>query len=87
MSDIRLRHQLNERNGCEIQGNISERSPKNESDVTKKDRLCNLEEMPEYLRFNPFIKEGYRRQMSLKECCQSLFFFHNESVNVYTHGM
>ena len=49
-------------------------------------KIYKLEEMPEYLRFNPYIKDGYRGQMTLRECCQSLLFFHNETINIYTHG-
>ena len=58
----------------------------NENKASTGKQLHKLEEVPEYLRFNPFVKDGYRRQMNVKECCQSLLFFHNETVNIYTHG-
>lgn len=58
----------------------------NENKARAGKRLYKLEEIPEYLRFNPFVKDGYRRQMNIRECCQSLLFFHNETVNIYTHG-
>ena len=57
-----------------------------ENKASAEKRLYKLEEIPEYLRFNPFVKNGYRRQMNVKECCRSLLFFHNETVNIYTHG-
>ena len=57
-----------------------------ENKASAEKRLYKIEEIPEYLRFNPFVKNGYRRQMNVKECCQSLLFFHNETVNIYTHG-
>lgn len=48
--------------------------------------LQNIEDVPDYLRYNPYIKCGYRQQLSTKQCCSSLFYLHNETVNIYTHG-
>lgn len=49
--------------------------------------LVPKEAVPEYLQFNPWILEGYRRpNMSSLECIKSLFYFHNESINIFTHG-
>ncbi|XP_043475619.1 progestin and adipoQ receptor family member 4 isoform X3 [Leptopilina heterotoma] len=44
------------------------------------------EEMPEHLQFNPHIKTGYRPLMTPTNCVRSIFFFHNETVNILTHG-
>lgn len=49
--------------------------------------LCEIKDVPQYLRFNPFILSGYRApDMSSKECVLSLCYFHNETVNILTHG-
>ncbi|OMJ30219.1 Adiponectin receptor protein 2 [Smittium culicis] len=38
------------------------------------------------MRDNSFIKTGYRQPIaSLKYCFSSLFFIHNETVNIYSH--
>lgn len=44
------------------------------------------EEMPEHLQFNPHIRSGYRPLMTPTNCVRSIFFFHNETVNILTHG-
>jgi adiponectin receptor len=89
MSETRYRQKLlpkTTENGQENEANGFLGAQTNENNVTSDNRLYKIEEMPEYLRFNPFVKDGYRRQMNVKECCQSLLFFHNETVNIYTHG-
>lgn len=49
--------------------------------------LCKINDVPQYLRFNPFILTGYRvPAMTSKECLKSLGYFHNETVNILTHG-
>lgn len=48
--------------------------------------LHKIEDVPNYLRYNPYIKCGYRQQLDIKQCCSSLFYLHNETVNIYTHG-
>lgn len=50
-------------------------------------RLCKIGDVPKYLRFNPFILKGYRRpELSSQQCIYSLCYFHNETVNILTHG-
>lgn len=44
------------------------------------------EEMPKHLQFNPHIRSGYRPLMTPTNCVRSIFFFHNETVNILTHG-
>lgn len=45
-----------------------------------------ITEVANYLRFNPFILEGYRSNLNFKQCLLSLFYLHNESTNIYSHG-
>ena len=42
--------------------------------------------MPDHLKFNPYIHEGYRPLASLAGCIKSLAYFHNETINILTHG-
>lgn len=88
MSETRYRQNVSPKtveNGQEKQPNGFPNSEENKEDASYENKLYKIDEMPDYLRFNPFVKDGYRRQMNVKECCQSLLFFHNETVNIYTH--
>lgn len=49
-------------------------------------RLLQIHEMPRYLQFNPYIISGYRNMLSTKGSVKSLFYFHNETINILTHG-
>lgn len=50
-----------------------------------KDCLREWEEIPEYLKWNEFITGGYRCHFTWRQCIQSLFTLHNETMNVWTH--
>lgn len=52
----------------------------------KKARLKRIDDMPPYLQFNPYIHTGYREMLNTKDSVFSLFYFHNETVNILTHG-
>ncbi|XP_006625123.1 progestin and adipoQ receptor family member 4 isoform X1 [Apis dorsata] len=43
-------------------------------------------DMPQHLQFNPHIRTGYRPLMTVAQCLGSLFYIHNETVNILTHG-
>ncbi|XP_035736155.1 progestin and adipoQ receptor family member 4-like [Vespa mandarinia] len=43
-------------------------------------------DMPRHLQFNPHIHTGYRPLMTVRQCIGSLFYIHNETVNIMTHG-
>ena len=44
------------------------------------------DEAPEFIRDNEYIRKGYRLKLhSWKQVVKSLFVFHNESMNVWTH--
>lgn len=49
-------------------------------------RLYKFDELPEWQQDNEMIITGYIRETrSVKKCLKSLFQFHNESINIYTH--
>lgn len=41
--------------------------------------------LPDYLKHNPHITHGYRVGLSMKQTTMSLFHWHNETLNVWTH--
>ncbi|KAL3535913.1 hypothetical protein ACH5RR_004374 [Cinchona calisaya] len=47
--------------------------------------LVAYHELPEYMKDNEFIVNYYRADWSLKEALFSLFRWHNETLNVWTH--
>ncbi len=44
-------------------------------------------ELPPHLRFNRFVTKHYRPLDDWKGCLSSLFYVHNETVNILTHGV
>lgn len=58
---------------------MMEQGPKNKP-------LQNWNEMPRHLQFNPYVLTGYRPLQSLHGCISSLFYMHNETINILTHG-
>jgi len=50
----------------------------------KRTSLLRRNEVPEYLRENN-IETGYRTKLSYVNCLGSLFWLHNETVNIWTH--
>ncbi|CUM65796.1 uncharacterized protein PRCAT00003444001 [Priceomyces carsonii] len=56
----------------------------NDANGTKK--LYFYHEIDPWQQDNHFIRSGYVKETgSFKECFKSLFYLHNESVNIYTH--
>ena len=56
------------------------------AEQTKKSALCRFEELPEWQRDNEKILAGYVRETrSMRKCLESLTYFHNETLNIYTH--
>ncbi|KAK6626818.1 hypothetical protein RUM44_009295 [Polyplax serrata] len=51
----------------------------------KPSQLLEIQDVPKYLQFNPYIQKGYRRMLSTKASVKSLFYFHNETINVLSH--
>ena len=43
-------------------------------------------EVPAWMKIDPYLKRGYRRQLNTYcACFQSLFYAHNESINTWSH--
>uniref|UniRef100_A0A336M8N6 CSON011273 protein n=1 Tax=Culicoides sonorensis TaxID=179676 RepID=A0A336M8N6_CULSO len=49
--------------------------------------LKDWHEMPRHLQFNPYVLKGYRPLQDVRGCLNSLFYMHNETVNILTHGI
>jgi len=47
--------------------------------------LVSWDKVPPFLRNNPFILKYYRTYFSFSLCLKSLFLWHNETVNIWTH--
>ena len=47
--------------------------------------LFHFDDMPIWSQDNPFILTGYRISKGYKETFKSLSYFHNETMNIYTH--
>ncbi|SJM85835.1 related to ADIPOR-like receptor IZH2 [Zygosaccharomyces bailii] len=70
--------------------NVTVRQEDNKIDYssvkTTKKLLYTWNEIPDWQKDNELILGSYVRETnSIKECCRSLFYLHNESVNIYTH--
>jgi len=50
------------------------------------ERTVHWEELPDWMRIDGLIRHGYRRQLnSFGACFQSLFYPHNELINIWSH--
>ena len=50
--------------------------------------LVNFDKAPEFMQDNPFIVTGYRKlTYSYRKTFQSLLYLHNETGNIYSHGL
>ncbi|XP_065156777.1 progestin and adipoQ receptor family member 4 isoform X2 [Atheta coriaria] len=50
-------------------------------------RLQHWRDMPKHLQFNPYIHTGYRPLLTFWGCINSLFYLHNETINILTHAI
>jgi hypothetical protein len=44
-----------------------------------------VEDIPDWLKDNPYILRGYRAHLDWRQCLRSMFKIHNETLNVWTH--
>ncbi|XP_063697649.1 progestin and adipoQ receptor family member 3-like [Culicoides brevitarsis] len=59
--------------------------PQEEKEITYKTHLCSYENAPIHLKFNPYILNGYRSKLTIKLCLESIFWWTNETINIWTH--
>ncbi|TPX08169.1 uncharacterized protein E0L32_001935 [Thyridium curvatum] len=51
-------------------------------------RLISYEDLPAWYQDNKFLRHGYRSVSdSTKSCFASWFYMHNETINIYSHGI
>ncbi|CAM9948916.1 unnamed protein product [Lampetra fluviatilis] len=50
-------------------------------------RLLDWASCPPHLRFNKYVLAGYRPVSTGSGCLHSLLYLHNESGNIYSHGL
>ncbi|XP_050070597.1 progestin and adipoQ receptor family member 3 [Anopheles maculipalpis] len=50
-----------------------------------REKVVAYDDAPEHLRFNPFIRTGYRTYLSARLCLESMFWWTNETVNIWSH--
>lgn len=57
------------------------------SAIHKKHRtLCSYHELPHWQKDNDYIKHGYVKETNnIHHCFDTLFFFNNETLNIFTH--
>ncbi|XP_074546992.1 progestin and adipoQ receptor family member 3b [Halichoeres trimaculatus] len=48
-------------------------------------RLYTYEQIPLFLKENPYITDGYRAHLPSKLCLRSIFILSNETVNIWSH--
>ncbi|XP_058824371.1 progestin and adipoQ receptor family member 3 isoform X2 [Topomyia yanbarensis] len=51
----------------------------------KQRQLLSYDDAPKHLQFNPFIRSGYRTILSTKLCLESIFWWTNETINIWSH--
>ena len=49
--------------------------------------LIERSEIPAHLQFNKYVLRHYRSPSDWRGCLHSLFYLHNETVNIVTHGL
>ncbi|TDG52421.1 hypothetical protein AWZ03_001251 [Drosophila navojoa] len=74
-------------NGNSNSNSSSSSSSKTTMASANMDQLLHWQDMPKYLQFNPYVLKGYRPLQTFKGCLLSLFYWHNETINILTHGM
>ncbi|KAL7376853.1 hypothetical protein ABVT39_016998 [Epinephelus coioides] len=53
--------------------------------IPQRIRLYTYEQIPLFLKENPYITDGYRAHLPSKLCLRSIFMLSNETVNIWSH--
>ncbi|XP_014225082.1 progestin and adipoQ receptor family member 3 [Trichogramma pretiosum] len=61
------------------------KGPVTPEDEEKMRKLLPWHLAPEYLRHNPYILSGYRGYLTTKLCIESIFWWTNETINIWSH--
>ncbi|XP_035440584.1 progestin and adipoQ receptor family member 4 [Spodoptera frugiperda] len=80
----------NEERGAEVAGESApeeKRAGASKGEESGGVQLLHWRDMPQHLQFNPYVLTGYRPLQSWAGCVGSLFYFHNETINILTHGV
>lgn len=88
---LRKRHEL-EKNEEQNNGTCNAEPNSTGNGITVKragpgSDLLHWKDMPQHLQFNPYIFTGYRPMLSFWGCINSLFYMHNETINIFTHAV
>lgn len=75
-----------ERPGEVVPESVGEEKRGGGGEVSGGVQLLHWRDMPQHLQFNPYVLTGYRPLQSWAGCIRSLFYFHNETINILTHG-
>jgi len=64
----------------------AESKQRNETQTISQRLILKFQEVPKWMQDNDFIRSGYRAPtFSYRKCFQSLLYFHNETINIYSH--
>ncbi|KAH9634734.1 hypothetical protein HF086_017517 [Spodoptera exigua] len=58
---------------------------KEEEEYINYRQLLKYEQAPEYIKHNQYIRDGYRKLLPTKLCWESIFWWTNETMNIWTH--
>lgn len=72
-----------------LNGNTDNKQQQQQTDdeieYEKLRQLLSYEDAPKHLQFNPYIRSGYRTYLSTKMCLESVFWWTNETINIWSH--